>query len=562
MTRDIEQTRDKLGIREMERKERKRLLKLFTEHGGRVIDEKTNQHHEKKALYSPYGKSRHASTLSQYAVSKTYVSDREEAEQARLLSQIRGSASKHDAKVGKLGGLFKIQLKGIQYRVFTVGGNRFTQGFVREIKKSIRERFVDIALSLNSILQGEVSIINDIRRLSTGKNSMFYEVLVRLYSLYDEAAYLHIVRVIGQRTIPDDSYLPEFKEFFKRMYILGEYRNICKMCLDKAIFIQGKHNKIRRDVIMSVTEQLREDIDVIFGDFLYKFHLILCKMRHIYYPLFSQEMDLFLGITDKDRIGYLTLMEKKRLIEKMKEEEARNKKRKESEERDVEIPKHVKSGIPLLREAIEKYERLHRRDTYSFINIIDQDDSMLKVVSLLDIFDREYSFILTTGKVSFNIDYREQRKINIKQDLGNVYLLLSETWESVKEYVDIIRQKDEVSGNFRYSQYQQYVNLKSLEKRRKSVKRHTMSKIAEVMKTIENILAIVISDYNIHKRLLQNPNEVLYFDEHVDKEKGVNGKKVIEAIMEAYLFSSTFTFLFNYNELSGEELLTTRNGIS
>jgi hypothetical protein len=250
------------------------------------------------------------------------------------------------------------------------------------------------------------------------------------------------------------------------------------------------------------------------------------------------------------------------LIEKMKEEEDLKNAKEKNEDGEVEIPKHVRSGIPLLRESIEKYERLHRHDIHSFINIIDQNDSMFKVVTLLDIFDREYSFILTTGKVSFNIDYREQRKINIKQDLGNVYLMLSEAWESVKEYVDIIQQKDEVSGNFRYSQYQQYVNLKSLEKRRKSVKRHTMSKIAEVMKTIERTLAIVISDYNTHKRLLQNPNEVLYFDEHIDREKGVNGKKVIEAIMEAYLFSSTFTFLFNYNELSGEELLSEQKSTS
>jgi hypothetical protein len=562
MTRDIEQTRDKLGIREMEREERKRLLKLFTEHGGRVIDEKTNKHRENMDLSSSYGKRKHENTLGQYFVGKAYGITHEEEEQARLIAQIRSSASRHHTKQGKLGGLLKIQFKGIQYRVFTVGGNRFTHGFVSEIKKSMRERFVDIALSLNSILQGEVSVINDIRRLSTGKNSTFYEVLVRLYNMYDDAEYLHIVRVIGQRTIPDDSYLPEFKEFFKKMYILGEYKNICKMCLDKAIFIQGKHNRIRRDVILSVTEQLREDIDDIFGDFFHKFHLILCKMRQIYYPLFSQEMDSFLGITDRDRIGYLTLIEKKRLIEKMKEEEVRKKTRKENEEREVEIPKHVKSGIPLLREAIEKYERLHKHDAYSFISLIDPNDSMLKVVSLLDIFDREYSFILTTGKVSFNIDYREQRKINIKQDLGNVYLLLSEAWESVKEYVDIIRQKDEMSGNFRYSQYQQYVNLKSLEKRQKSVKRHTMRKIADVMKSIESTLAIVINDYNTHKRLLQNPNETLYFDEHVDREKGVNGKKVIEAIMEAYLFSSTFTFLFNYNELSGEELLLFHNGTS
>jgi hypothetical protein len=38
MVRDIDNTREKIGIREMDTSERKKLLKLFTEHGGKVVD--------------------------------------------------------------------------------------------------------------------------------------------------------------------------------------------------------------------------------------------------------------------------------------------------------------------------------------------------------------------------------------------------------------------------------------------------------------------------------------------------------------------------------------------
>ena len=72
-----------------------------------------------------------------------------------------------------------------------------------------------------------------------------------------------------------------------------------------------------------------------------------------------------------------------------------------------------------------------------------------------------------------------------------------------------------------------------------------------MMKTIENTLSIVISDFNSSNRLLQNPDAVLRFDKEIDGEKILNGKKMIEAIIEAFLFASSFAFLLNFGDLSG-----------
>lgn len=559
MVRDIDNTREKIGIREMDTSERKKLLKLFTEHGGKVVDQDITQQ-PKKPIQRQHSSQNSKDTSKKLETRKVPPKEGLTSQkfQTKPLAPGTQKIQKSAEKKASIFGRIKIQLRGFQFNLFTLGGNKFKNTFIRSVQKPIRERFIDISLALNSILLGEVSVINEIKRLSTGKSSTFYEVLVRLRDLYDEKEYLAIAKVISNKSIPKKAHIPLFKQFLKKLYILGQYRSICKMCIEKAILIQGKHNRVHRDVIQSMIDQLRADIDVILGDFLEEFHIIVCKMTRTFFPLFSPSLDEFLEISEKDRIGYITLMEKKAKMEQIKREKAlfdEQRGKGEFDGQEIIFPAHIKRGIPLIRETIERYERLHRNDSDNIINLIDKNDSMFKAALLLDIFDNEYSFILTTGKVSFNIDYREQKKINIKKDLGNAYLVLSEAWEAVKEYTEILEEINDIGGNFRYSPYQQSVMIKTLEKKRLVLKRNAMRKIALVMKMLEEILQYVITDYNAHKRLLQNPEEVLYFDKNIDREKGVDGKKVIEAIFEAFLFSSTFTFLFNLNELSGNDLI-------
>jgi hypothetical protein len=179
------------------------------------------------------------------------------------------------------------------------------------------------------------------------------------------------------------------------------------------------------------------------------------------------------------------------------------------------------------------------------------NDKMYKCSLLLKDFDDQYSFILTTGKITFNIDYREQKKVDIKEDLSNGYLLLCEACEEVKGYLDVIQEMRKTDENIRLTPYQKQKVLDTLSKERSVLSKKSRRRVADVMKTIENTLSLVISDFNSSNRLLQNPDAVLHFDKEIEGEKRLNGKKMIEAIIEAFLFASSFAFLLNFGDLSG-----------
>jgi hypothetical protein len=528
MGRDIDKTRDTIGVDELDSEERIRLLKDFLKHGGRVIGSL------KKKDKGEILRKKHVAEID---VQKNKIHNQGTVKKARLTD------------------IIKIQLHGFHHGVFTVGGNRLTGKFLKSLKKETRERLVELSLSLSSILTGEISIINHIRRASTGENSTFYEILVRLNELYDEQEYLKILKALSARTIPENQHLELIKGFFKKLYILGQFKSVCKMCLEKAVAIQGTHNNILHEIIFSVQDQLGDDLELIFGDCLLKFHLLLCKMGRYYYPLYSNELDVFLGISMKDRIGYLTMLEKKNRMERLRKERAFSEKM-DLPQDEIIIPRHVTRGLPLLREALEKYEMLHEYDDMSVVSCIEKNDELYRVMVLFEIFDSQYSFILTTSKISFNIDYKDQKKVNIKEDLNFSYLLLNEAWDAVKEYIDVAKEDRFFNGDFHNTPYQSYAVAKALKKKRSILKRSTRGKILRLMKTVENILGVIITDYHGNNRLLQNPDDILSFDRNIDGEKNVDGKKVIEALMEAFLYCATFVFLFTVSELTGLDFTT------
>jgi hypothetical protein len=203
----------------------------------------------------------------------------------------------------------------------------------------------------------------------------------------------------------------------------------------------------------------------------------------------------------------------------------------------------IESGLSLIRTSLERYELVYGGDPSNQIMPLGESDPLYKPLMLLDIFDREYSFILTTGKISFNIDYREQKRVNVKEELGFAYLLLNETWEESKTYLDAVKEMRENSGSVRLTPYQKFLAEKTLERKRSIAGKRLKDRIKEVMRAIERVLDMVIADYNVSGRLIQNPEEILLFDANIDGEKTVHGKKVIEAVMEAFQFAATVPFL-------------------
>jgi hypothetical protein len=558
MHSDFDSLREKTGIDKLDDRQRKKLFKDFVEHGGEIVDEEALKK-EKRAKDQPKG-----------AATKGVVQDRmrEEPRKTPPKKIIQAAAARPappqtlpSRKVKfKTVDRLKLLMKGFLLGVFTLGGNKFSERFIRFFRGEGKNHFMNLYLLTNSFLKGSYSIKKEVLKLSTGENSTFYEFLYRMSILYEEDEYTSISKVIANKNVPSGPHIDIFKQFFKKLYIVGQFSDLCKFYVGKALDIQLQEKKLDSNLVAQTSSKLRTAVNAILFDSLRKFHIMLCKMAGVYYPLYSQKLDDYLCITEKDRIGYITRVERKKRIEELKKmkEYLKDKQTQVHEREPVEIktPRHVERGMPLLDEAQKRFEqRLASKEDKNNFDLVSQKDKMYRTAILIEEFDREYSFILTTGKITFNIDYREQQKIDIKEDLNRAYPLMSEARHDVNDYLEIMGELGKTEDNLRLTPHQKSTMLDSSQKKRSVCSRTARRKAAEVMKSIETILSVVINDFNGPRRLIQNPEERLTFDENIEAVKRLHGKKIIEAVVEAFLFASAFCFLLNYGEISGSGIM-------
>ncbi len=552
MGKDYDKIRQKIGIDKLETTERKKLFHEFVEHGGQIVEDEL----------SPKGKLLRSRTIPKKPTEKKPVQKNKPSLTSKPLKRITQKSTpdikktvRKKKKRAKLRDLITLYLKGLLLKVFAARGNIFSDKFIHYINSQVKESFLDLSVTIGSFLHGDNNIKKEVLRLSTSENSVYYEFLVRMSRLYSEEEFNTIVRVISNGELPPQEHFNIFKEFFKRLYILSQYTDLCKLYMDKSIDIQDRKEIINPEIVPSVKAQLRKDINILLLDFFQKFHIIICKLDRAFYPIYSQKLDDYLEISEQDKIGYITREEKNREAEELRRQKDLLKQRQqtsgEREEEEIKVPKHVERGLPLLQTVYEDFEKQRQINENEPLFRLEINDKMYKCSLFLKHFDDQYSFILTTGKITFNIDYREQKKVDIKEDLSNAYLFLCEACEEVKEYIDVIQEMQKTDENIRLTPYQKQKVLDTLSKERSVLSKKSRRRVANVMKTIENTLSIVISDFNTSNRLLQNPDAVLRFDKEIDGEKRLNGKKMIEAIIEAFLFASSFAFILNFGDLSG-----------
>jgi hypothetical protein len=553
MGEEIDQVRKRIGVDRLETGQRKKLFRDFVEHGGQVVEEDRNKPVRTES-FKP---------LDRTGATRKKSSQRKASPAAhRGDSASSLTARTHTArprkKTRKKNNL-KIYLTGLFLRVFAVNGKKCVDRFLDDIRGSLRDHFTNLTLIVNSFLKGNWSVRKEIMQLSIGENSLFFEILFRLSKLYEEKEYEAISKSLCSGSLPSGPHVEIFKQFFKRSYILGQYTDLCKLFIQKAVDLQVQAGKLEKTMGSQMKSKLKAAVNGVLIDTLPKLHILLCRIANEYLPLYSQRLDDYLGLTDQDRIGYITREERRKHIaelKRMKEYMKRSQMETDQGEQDeVKVPRHVERGLVLLNEALERYEKtyLSEEGNNPYV-LVDENDKLYKTGLLLDTFEKEYSFILSTGKISFNIDYQDRRKIDVKEDLNHAYLLLNEARHQVNEYVQISEEIFNVDSDSRLNLHQKSTMLESLEQKRSVLSKTARNRVMEVMGSIHDSLSLVINDYNDQRRLLQNPEDRLDFTEDLESVKRMHGKKIIEAVVEGFLFASALHFLLAFGELAGSGL--------
>jgi len=555
MGRNIDDTRTRIGVEALDEEQRKKLFRDFIDHGGKV--EKSPKDHSLPARPAPI-----VPAGKKGSPQKHHIPGSRTAAPA-------GSPKKKGKNVFSA---VQIALRGRFLKVWGLGSKKLNERFVTEVKGPVKDALIDIDLITTSMLHGSSSAAREILSSSVGEYSLLYECIVRLSDLYDKVSWSDFERLVSERRIPKASAIFPVKDLFKKLYVLGQHRHACTLSVLKGIEIQKKHRRISPKDAARLSDGTRSRIDLLLDTFLQKLHIFLLKIDGRYLALYSQKLDDFLELGISDRIGYITRKEKKKRTEALKMAKAKMREAPSrpalERETEIKVPKHVERGLPIVEDALRTFERepdangmehtadgrepdANGRPGNRKLAPLERHDKMYRTLALLEQFDSQYSLVLTTSKILYNIDFVEQKKVDIKEELNHTYILFNEARTEAMGYIKTVQEMARVQNDKRLTEYKRSAMIEKMQKKRLLISRNSRNRVAAVMKRIEEILSTVITDYSSEKILLQNPEEKLRFDPYIDGNKKLDSKRTIEAIVETFLFSATFAFLLKYGQLSG-----------
>jgi hypothetical protein len=218
MANEFDRIKEKTGIDKLDKQQRKKLFQEFITHGGEIINEKNKPDgkiirgsllsgpRQLKSPSRPEEAPRKSGTIPKKAAVKRIIKTSQSSDAGKAAQKQAGVKKKKT----KISDLTRIYTKGLLLNVFTFGGKKFAGKFIKSLNKEVKDSFINLDISLGSILKGNYSIREDINRLSVGENSMYYEMLFRISALYDEKDFNSITAIISNRTIPKSAYIELF----------------------------------------------------------------------------------------------------------------------------------------------------------------------------------------------------------------------------------------------------------------------------------------------------------------------------------------------------------------
>jgi hypothetical protein len=534
--KNIDITKQNLKINEIDEDQRKDLFKKFTDAGGQVIDERNTK---KNLSINREKQKEHQRRLDKhYSDKKSY---KEKNHSGR--SDKDSSRSDSNAPTSSIFGKFKIRL-----RLKLLGITGFSTLF---FKKSFFKKFVNyynpalitihmiyLALFKKNPQTGN-KIINALDKISP----KYYELIEMTGELNDQYLIEQILE--NFKKYPNMRHpVSELQEpligLFRTIYILKPYENAIYNAFERAIGINSI-DAAKGDWSFK-NKDLRNSLFFIFEKLYPRLHTLFCHYQGILYDETDKEIENILSIAPREKPG--TRIKKNVQSPVQIEEKAEEKPASEKEKEPLKIDNSVKEGLTLMYQLNNKELRFKYDKKHEF-GLLNDTDKVLLTYLLFKEFENEYSFILTTNKIRYNIDYSTSIKIDYRTKMQDMFNKLNKFQDAFKDYYEIHQEYDK-NYNEKPANNNQYIayskKLDEIVDKRSLAGITYRGIIKKFMDDLAAELSILINDINSEQNYVANPQDVLEFNQAIEGEKKLNKKKVYEAIITLYNFASAFSY--------------------
>lgn len=561
---DIDNTRDRLKLDELNKDARKDLFNKFIDAGGEVVADK-----KKDSSNIFVGGKKNANTLvggsSSKSNAKSSNSGSSKSDSKDSKNSKSSAVSVQNKKVRGL--LFNIKLwfNALSSGVITLMGGNVNPKFLNFIDKNVVAALLEMdTLIFNALNPSEASDI-DAKAKHQKVISQFsktlddLELLERIKDQYDEKVYKDFLRPYKKlnSTVMAESYVKEIKAMFRPLYVLHAYSSRMKLAGEKAMFAYAMVDNISKGIVNSRISAFKRAVDLIYVKYYPKLLTLLQYASKE--PLETiNDFNKYLNITDEDILGYYTKLRKeKEKIEETKIEQAKENIGKQKDNEEEKLSKVESIGIKLIEKCVsfKKTDNNIEYEADPFF-IVPIKDKIYRIKVLIDFLDREYSAVFVSNKVRYNLVYDNQVRTDYKNDFNNIFLSLSDTNSRLNEYSELCKTINKIEED-KTMRFEQRVSMLSDKNGQRSyIAKNLRNTFVSIITPFKRKLDKLLLDKEERERIIENPNDILSFSAEIGKgKKRIQGYNVMKALTEAYYFISGFNYLITQGELSGAGIL-------
>ena len=546
--KSIEKTKENIGVSELDEQTRKGLFNKFIEAGGRVIEDK------KKAPLTEFDREKQKKFLRQIEKKNKSRSEKtirqkklDEAARIRSAAIYREIQRDHSRLLLFLERLL-INLRLFFMRILEFNGfflnKKFLQVFDNIYKNSLNEvqlLFIDI-FQQNS--KTGAKIIEHLDKI----DPVYFELCQLTSDVFNRTAIVKLLEnYINYPNIPQRSL--EIREpvitILKKLSPLYQYREHIEFAFEKAVSLQMQYSSDWSINYSAKIKSIRDNIYIIFYKLYPRLYWLLCHFEGKIIP--PDMIDNILAVSPEDRPGRRE-KDKKNIIFEMpfiEKPEIDETGENVAEKAAIEgINDPVILGLNLIKKLDYKKIRAEYDKNGVFKNI--NDDNKISIIYLLFLeFDREYSFILTTNKIKYNIVTSGAEKKDCKTDLITIYTYISKCYDRFREYAETMGtyKKSLEEKPLSPARYIEYTNrITSLEKQIIHAGNEVRIHAKIFLERLSAELKYIIEDMVTRRNIISNHDEELVFDREIEGDKKLNGKKISEAFAAAFNFVSGFLY--------------------
>jgi hypothetical protein len=182
-----------------------------------------------------------------------------------------------------------------------------------------------------------------------------------------------------------------------------------------------------------------------------------------------------------------------------------------------------------------------KNDYYS--DLADNDKAFLAFL-LYKEFDREYTFVLTTNKIKLTADYSGGTKTDYRQMLNDIFQISHDVEDAFTSYTKAMDElKEHQSNKPTQAGYIQHSKRSTeLENRRIQSARTLRNTIKDMMEKVAEALEVIIKDCRKEGKIVENPKEVVQFEEDIEGKRKLNGQSVLNVLQYTYAYARAFAF--------------------